>query len=71
MLNNVNSRGVIKSKKVEVMNFPATTSTDIVEKIYILENQPKFLIVHVGTNNLINDVNPLKVINYCFKSTNQ
>ena len=60
MLNNVNSRGVTKSKKVEVMNFPGTASTDIVEKIDILENQPKFLIVHVGTNNLINDVNLLK-----------
>ena len=41
----------------EVMNFPGATSTVIVEKIDILENQPKSLIVHVGTNDLNNDVN--------------
>ena len=54
MLNNVNSRGLLKSKNVEVINFPGATSTDIVEKIdKILENQQlKSLIVHVGTNDL-------------------
>ena len=59
MLNNVNSRGLLKSKKV--INFPGATSTDIVENIdKILENQqPKSLIVHVGTNDLTNDVNLL------------
>ena len=30
MLNNVNGRGLSKSKKVEVINFPGATSTDIV-----------------------------------------
>ena len=59
MLNNVNSRGLLKSKKV--INFPGATSTDIVENIdKILEKQqPKSLIVHVGTNDLTNDVNLL------------
>ena len=62
MLNNVNSRGLLKSKKV--INFPGATSTDIVENIdKILENQqPKSLIVHVGTNDLTNDVNFLNNI---------
>ena len=56
-------------KNVEVINFPGATSTDIVENIYkILENQqPKSLIVHVGTNDLTNDVNLLnnvkKIVN--------
>ena len=61
MLNNVNSRGLSKSKNVEVINFPGATSTDIVENIdEILENQqPKSLIAHVGTNDLTNDVNLL------------
>ena len=69
MLNNVNSRGLSKSKNVEVINFPEATSTDIVENIdEILENQqPKSLIVHVGTNDLTNDVNLLnnvkKIVN--------
>ena len=57
MLSNVNSPGLSKSKSVEVMNFPGATSTVIVEKIDILENQPKSLIVHVGTNDLNKDVN--------------
>ena len=40
MLNNVNSRGISKSKNVEVINFPGATSIDIVENIdEILENQ--------------------------------
>ena len=62
MLNNVNSRGLLKSKKV--INFPGATSTDIVENIdKILENQqPISLIVHVGTNDLTNDVNLLNIV---------
>ena len=61
MLNNVISRGLSKSKNVEVINFPGATSTDIVKNIdKILENQlPKSLIVHVGTNDLTNDANLL------------
>ena len=69
MLNNVNSRGLSKSKNVKVISFPGATSIDIVENIdKILENQqPKSLIVHVGTNDLTNDVNLLnnvkKIVN--------
>ena len=61
MLNNVISRGLSKSKNVEVINFPGATSTDIVKNIdKILENQlRKSLIVHVGTNDLTNDANLL------------
>ena len=61
MLNNVISRGLSKSKNVEVINFPGATSTDIVKNIdKILENQlPKSLMVHVGTNDLTNDANLL------------
>ena len=64
MLNSVNSRGLSKSKNVEVINFPGATSTDIVANIdEILENQqPKFLIVHVGINDLTNDVNLLNSV---------
>ena len=33
MLNNINSRGLSKSKKVEVLNFAGATSNAIVGKI--------------------------------------
>lgn len=41
------------------MNIPCGTIIGMVEKINNLETQPKFLIVHVGTNDLTNDVNLL------------
>ena len=60
MLNNINSRGLSKSKKVEVLNFSGATSVDIVDKMdVILDDKPKSIIVHVGTNDLTNDVNLL------------
>ena len=68
VLNNVNGRGLSKSKKVEVINFPGATSTDIVEKIDdILEHHPKSLVVYVGSNDPTNYVNLLnnvkKIVN--------
>ena len=40
VLNKVNSRGLSKSKTVEVISFPGATSTDIIKNIdKILENQ--------------------------------
>ena len=60
MLKKVNSHGLSKSKKVEVLNFPGTNTTDIVNKMDdILEDKPQSLIVHLGTNDLTNDVNLL------------
>ena len=60
MLKKVNSHGLSKSKKVEVLNFPGTTSTDIVNKMDdVLEDEPQSLIVHLSTNDLTNDVNLL------------
>ena len=60
MLNNVNSCGLSKSKKVEVSNFLGATSTDIFNKMDdILEDKPQSLIVHVGTKDLTNDANLL------------
>ena len=64
MLNNLNSCRLSKSKKFEVINFPGSTSTDIVENIdKIPENQqPKSLIVHLGTNDFTKNVNLLNSV---------
>ena len=63
MLNNINSWGLWKSKKVEVLNFTGATSNDIVGKIDdVLNQNPESLIVHVGTNDLTNEINLLNNI---------
>ena len=60
MLNSINSCGLSKSKEVDVLNFPGATSSDVLTKIDdVLNKKPASLIVHVGTNDLTNDVNLL------------
>ena len=63
MLNNINGKGLSKSKKVDILNIPGAISGDIVDKIDgVLEGKPESLIVHVGTNDLTNNVNLLNNI---------
>ena len=63
MLNNINSRGLSKSKKVSVSNFPSGTSKDILDEVEdILKTQPDTLIVHAGTNDLTKNINTLRPV---------
>ena len=72
MLNNVNSRGISKSKKVEVLNFPGATSNDILRKIDdVLNRKPESLIVHAGTNDLTNEINLLNNVKKIVTKTKQ
>ena len=61
MLNNINRRSLCKSKvDVHVLNFPGATSSDVLTKIDdVLNKKPASLIVHVGTNDLTNNLNLL------------
>ena len=60
MLNNINSRGLSKSKEEDVLNFPGVTSAAVLMKIDdVLNKKTAALIVHVGTNDLTNDINLL------------
>ena len=60
MLNNINARGLSKSKKADVLNFPGATSSDIVNEIdEVLKGKPESLIIHISTNDLTNDINLL------------
>ena len=60
MFSNINSPELSKSKKVDVLNFPGATSADVVTKIDdVLNKKPASLIVHVGRNDLTNDINLL------------
>ena len=50
-------------KRVEVLNYPGATSSDIAEKIDdVLDDCSKSLIVYVGTNDLTRDMNRLNNI---------
>ena len=74
MLNNINVRGLSKSKKVDVLNFPGATSSDIVNELdEVLKAKPESLIIHIGTNDLTNNINLLtnvkKIVNKVKKTS--
>ena len=74
MLNNINARGLSKSKKVDVLNFLGATSSDIVNEIdEVLKGKPESLIIHIGTNDLTNNINLLtnvkKIVNKVKKTS--
>ena len=63
MLNNINSRGLSKSKKVTVIKHPGATSDVIGEELEatVKENSRiNTLIAHAGTNDLTNNINTLR-----------
>ena len=62
MLNNINDRGLSKTKKVYELNFPEATSTDILTQL---------IIIHVGTNDLTNDVILLSNVKKIVNKTNK
>ena len=60
MLNGVNGKGLLKSHNVKVKNYPGATSEEVFDKIdNLLKVKPDCLLVHVGTNDLTNNVNLL------------
>ena len=62
MLNGVNEKGLSKSHKVKVKNYPGATTEDILDKIEdLLKVKPDCLLVHGETNNLTNNVKLLNL----------
>ena len=65
MLNNINSRGLSKSKKVTFINHPGATSDVIEEELEatVKENSKiNTLIFHTETNDLTNNINTLRSV---------
>ena len=63
MLNNINSRGLSKSKKRSVSNFPDATSEDILAEVEdTLKTHPDTLLVHAGRNYLTKNINTLRSV---------
>ena len=72
VLNNINSCGLSKSNEVDVSSFPGATSAYVLIKIDdVLNKKPASLIVHVGTNNLTNDINMLSNVKKIVNKTNK
>ena len=74
MLNNINARGLSKSKKVDVLNYPGATSSDMVNEIdEVLKGKPESLLIYIGTNDLTNNINLLtnvkKIVNKVNKTS--
>ena len=60
MLNNINSRGLSKSKKVSVSSHPGATTEDILSAVEeSLKTNLDTLIAHAATNHLTKSINTL------------
>ena len=63
MLNNINSLGLSKSKKVSVSNFPGAISEDFLAEVEdTLKTHPDTLIVPAGTNDLTKNISTLRSV---------
>ena len=71
-LRNIDSCGLSKFKEVNVSNFPGATSADVLKKTDdVLNIKPTSLFVHVGTNDLKNDINLLSNLKKIVNKTNK
>ena len=60
MLNNISENGLSKTHKARVINFPWGTREKITVQLDdLIKGKPDDLIVHVGTNDIANNVNLL------------
>ena len=63
VLHGVNKKGLSKSHNVKVKNYPGEISKDILNRIDgLLKVKPDCLLVHVGTNDLTNNMNLLNSV---------
>ena len=68
VLHGVNKKGLSKSHNVKVKNYPGEISKDILNRIDgLLKVKPDCLLVHVGTNDLTNNVNLLNSVKKMIK----
>ena len=68
MVNGIFEKGISVNHKVKIVNFPSGTSEKILEKLdNIIKEQSNDLTVHVGTNDLTNNVNLLNNVKKNFQ----
>ena len=72
MVNGISEKGLSVNHKVKIVNFPGDTSERILQKLDdIIKEQPDDLIVHVGTNDLTNNVNLLTRLKKIFNKVSK
>ena len=60
MLNGLHEKGLYKNYHVKIKNFPGGTSETVLENIdEIMKCKPDCIVIHAGTNDLINGINLL------------
>ena len=63
---------LVFNHKVKIVNFLCGTSEKILEKLFvIIKEKPDDLIVHVGTNNITNNVNLLTKVKKIFNKVSK
>ena len=72
MLNNLSEKGLSKTHKVRVINFPGGTSEKITDQLGdLIKGNPDALVVHVGTNDISNNVNLLNNVKKIFRKVSK
>ena len=72
MLNNISEKSLSKTHKVRVINFPGGTSEKMTDHLDdLIKGKPDDLIVHVGTNDIANNVNLLNNVRKIFRKVSK
>ena len=72
MVNGISEKGLSVNHKVKIVNFPGGTSEKILEKLdVIIKEKPDDLVVHVGTNDITNNVNLLTNVKKIFNKVSK
>ena len=72
MLNNISENGLSKTHKARVINFPWGTREKITVQLDdLIKGKPDDLIVHVGTNDIANNVNLLNNVKKIFRKVSK
>ena len=68
MLSGISEKYLSRTHKVKVTNFPGGATDEIVEKLdNIIKDKPDDLVIHIGTNDLMNNVKLLNNVKKILK----
>ena len=72
VLNGINERGLSKHQNVKIQNFPGGTTETILDKVETLvAEKPDCIIIHAGTNDIVNGINSLNSVKTFLKKSNK